>query len=298
MQMVDFDQHRQEDLFVEIDPFGCPYCGGPVAGGPPQCSRCGRSVELRLRRRQGGAALGWLVVFFLVLSIAIGLQGLFLAQLVSAGQLPRWLDQTILKLAIGPAFFSPDGIGDELAEHAALLTQVHYVLAGLGIAAAAGLALRSRLVYFAAFFLLILMAAALVAGLLTRVVGWLPALVLFGLIAFAAAWLADLAPAFEWQTRAYNADLDPSLKTHVDYYNRGQHYAGIEMWAKAAAHWRIATQLASGQPQYHAALAKALAQLEYPGAARAAADKALALDPDDRALRAFRNALAESEESH
>jgi len=298
MQARETEQPRPQEQSVEIDPFGCPYCGGPIAGGSPQCSHCGRSVELRLRRRPGGTALGWLIAFILVLGIAAWLQGLFLAQMVgSTGQLPQWLDQTILKLVIGPAFFSPDGIGDELAEIAALLTQVQYALAGLCVVAAAGLALRSRVVYFAAFFLLILMVAASVAGLLTGLTGWVPALFIFGLMAFAARWLADMAPVFEWQTRSYSADLDRGLKTHVDYYNRGQRYAEIKMWAKAAAHWRIATQLAPGQAQYHAALANALAQLEYPAAARAAADKALALDPDDMALRAFRNSLAELEES-
>jgi tetratricopeptide (TPR) repeat protein len=256
-------------------------------------------VELRLRRRPGGTDLSWLIAFILVLGIATWLQGLFLAQLIgNIDQLPEWLDQTIFKLVIGTAFFDPDGIGDKLAGIAALLTKAHYVLTGLCVVAAVGLALRSRLVYFATFFLLILIVAASVAGLLTGLGGWVPAILLFGLILFAARWLADLAPAFEWQTRTYRADLDRGLKTHVDYYNRGQHYAGMEMWAKAAAHWRIATQLAPGQPQYHAALARAFAQLEYPAAARAAADRALALDPDDRALRAFRSSLEESEESN
>ena len=298
MQARESEQPRSEEQFVEIDPFGCPYCGGPIAGGPPQCSHCERSVELRLRRRPGGAALGWLIVFILVLGIAAWLQGLFLAQMVdSTGQLPQWLDQTIFKLVIGPAFFSPDGLGDELAEIAALLTQVYHVLAGLYVVAAIGLALRSRVVYFATFFLLILMVAASVAGLLTGLTGWVPALFVFGLMAFAAKWLADMALVFEWQTRFYTADLDRGLNTHVDYYNRGQHYAEIEMWAQASAPRRIATQRAPGQAQYHAALANALAQLEYPAAARAAADRASALDPDDRALRAFRNSLAELEES-
>ena len=298
MQVAENEQPRSQERFIEIDPFGCPYCGGSIGGGPPQCSHCGRSVELRLRRRPGGAALGWLIAFILVLGIAAWLQGLFLAQMVSnVDQVPEWLDQTIFKLVIGPAFFSPDGIEGELAETAALLTQVHYVLAGLSAVAAVGLALRSRAVYFATFFLLILMVAAPVAGLLTGLTGWVPAIVLFGLMAFAAKWLADMAPAFEWQTRSYRADLDRGLKTHVDYYNRGQQYTEMEMWAKAAAHWRIATQLAPSRAQYHAALASAFSQLEYPAAARAAADRALALDPADRALRAFRNSLAQSEES-
>ena len=298
MQVGEMKQSRSQEPFVEIDPFGCPYCGGPVAGAPPQCSHCGRSVELRLRRRQGGAALGWLIAFLLVLGVAAWLQGFFVAQMMdNIDQVPDWLDQTIFKLVIGPAFFDPDGIGDELAGIAALLTKVQYVLVGLCIVAAVGLALRSRVAYFATFFLLILMVAAPVAGLLTGLTGWVPAILLFGLMAFAAKWLADLAPAFEWQTRTYHADLDHGLKSHVDYYNRGQHYAGIEMWAKAASHWRIATQLAPGQPQYHAALANALDQLEYPAAARAAANRALALDPDDRTLRTFRDSLEKGEGS-
>jgi tetratricopeptide (TPR) repeat protein len=255
-------------------------------------------VELRLRRRPGGAALGWLIAFLLILGIAAWLQGLFLAAMIdNVDQVPDWLDQTIFKLVIGPAFFDPDGIGDELARIAALLTKVQYVLAGLTVVAAVGLALRNRMAYFSTFFLLIMMVAAAVGGLLTGLTGWVPTILLFGLVVFAAKWLADMAPAFEWQTRIHHADLDRGLKTHVDYYNRGQHYAGMEMWAKAAAHWRIATQLAPGQPQYHAALAKALSQLEYPAAAKAAADSALALDPDDRALRAFGDSLEQQEGS-
>ena len=252
---------------------------------------------MRLRRKSGGAALGWLIALFLAVSLALGLQGLFLTEMVSAGQVPRWLDRSLFNVAIGPAFLSSDGISDELAETAALLTRIHHVLAGLGAAAALGLALRSRLVYFAAFFLLICMAAAPVAGLVTRLIGWAPAVAFFGLMAFAAVWLADIAPAFEWETRSYRADLDSGLKTHTDYYRRGQQCADIEMWAKAAAHWRIATQLGPRQPLYHAALAKAFAELEYPGAARAAAGRALALDPEDMALRTFLNSLAGTGES-
>ena len=292
------EEPRSQERFIEIDPFGCPYCGGQVVEGPPQCSHCGRSVALRLRRRPGGADLGWLIAFILVLGIAAWMQGLFLSQMIgNLDQLPEWLDQTIFKLVIGTAYFAPDGIGDELAGIAALLTQVQYALAGLSAVAVAGLALRSRVAYFATFALLILMVAAPVAGLLTGLGGWVPALLLFGLIAFAAKWLADIAPAFEWLTRVYYADLDGGLKTHVDYYNRGQQYAEMEMWAKAAAHWTIAAQLASGQARYHAALAKALAQLAYPAAAGAAADRAIALDPDDQALRALRASLEQQEGS-
>jgi tetratricopeptide (TPR) repeat protein len=207
------------------------------------------------------------------------------------------LDQILFKLIIGPAFFNPDGIGDRLTEVVALLTQVHYVMAGLVAVIAAGLALKSRFMYFASFFLLVLLAAAPAAELLTGLLGWVSGIVILGLLIFAAAWLADMAPALEWQTRAYNADLDSGPKTHVDYYNRGQHYAQIEMWAKAAAHFRVATQLAPRQAPYQAALANAYAQLKRPAAARAAAGRARALAPDDRAVRALLDSLAESEES-
>ena len=298
MQARGDEEPRSQERFIEIDPFGCPYCGGPVAEGPFECSHCGRSVELRLRRRPGGADLGWLIAFILVLGIAAWMQGLFLAQMIgNLDELPEWLDQTIFRLVIGTAYFDPDGIGDELPGIASLLTRVQYVLAGLSAIAAVGLALRSRVAYFWTFFVLILMLAAPVAGLLTGLGGWVPALLLFGLIAFAAKWLADIAPAFEWQTRSYRADLDRGLKTHVDYYNRGQNYAEMEMWAKAAAHWTIAAQLSPGQAQYHAAVARAMAELAYPAAARAAADRASALDPDDQALRTFRDSLVQQEES-
>ncbi|MGD8473048.1 MAG: hypothetical protein PVH59_02930 [Anaerolineae bacterium] len=297
MQGRDMQQPRPAGQSIEIDPYGCPYCGGPIVTGPSRCTHCGRSVELRVRRKSGGASLGWLIVYVLVLGIASVLQGLYLTQMVSSGPPPKWLDQILFKLIIGPAFFNPDGIGDRLTEVVALLTQVHYVMAGLVAVIAAGLALKSRFMYFASFFLLVLLAAAPAAELLTGLLGWVSGIVILGLLIFAAAWLADMAPALEWQTRAYNADLDSGPKTHVDYYNRGQHYAQIEMWAKAAAHFRVATQLAPRQAPYQAALANAYAQLKRPAAARAAAGRARALAPDDRAVRALLDSLAESEES-
>ena len=297
MQGRDVQQPRPAGQSIEIDPFGCPYCGGPIVAGPPHCTQCGRSVELRMRRKSGGAALSWLVVYLLVLGIASSLQGLYLTQMIGSLPPPEWLDQTVFKLIIGPAFFNPDGIGDRLVETIALLTHVHYILAGLVAVAAAGLALKSRFVYFASFFLLVLLAAAPAAELLTGLLGWVAGIVILGLLVFAAAWLADMAPAFEWQTRAYNADLDSGPKTHVDYYNRGQHYAEIQMWAKAAAHLKVATQLAPRQALYQAALAGAYANLNVPTAARAAASRALTLAPDDEAVRALLNSLARSEES-
>ena len=297
MQARESERTRPAEQSIEIDPYGCPYCGGPIVTGPPRCSHCGRSVQLRLRRRAGGAALSWLVVFVLVLGITSGLQGIYLTQMVSIGEMPWLLDHPLFKLALGPAFFNPEGIGDRLTEVASLLTQIHYVLAGLAAVIALGLALKSRFVYFAAFFLLILLAAAPAAEVLTGLIGWVPALAIFGLLIFAAAWLADLALVFEWQTRVYDADLDPGLKTHVDYYNRGQHYAEIDMWAKAATHWKIATQFSTGQALYQAALAGAYAHLDAPAAARAAAGRALALAPDDQAVRALCNSLTELEES-
>jgi tetratricopeptide (TPR) repeat protein len=290
-------QPRPAEQSIEINAYGCPYCGGPIVAGPPRCTHCGRSVELRMRRKSGGAALSWLVVYLLVLGIASALQGLYLTQMVSSGPPPEWLDQTLVKLIIGPAFFNTDGIGDRLVEVIALLTKVHYVMTGLVAVTAVGLVLKSRYVYFASFFILILLAAAPAAELLTGLLGWVSGIVVLGLLLFAAAWLADMAPAFEWQTRAFNADLDSGPKTHVDYYNRGQHYAGIEMWAKAAAHLKVATQLAPRQTLYQAALANAYTHLDVPAAARAAASRALALAPDDGAVRAMCNSLAESEES-
>ena len=297
MQGRDMQQPRPAGQSIEINPYGCPYCGGPIVTGPSRCVHCGRSVELRMRRKSGGTALRWLVVYLLVLGIASALQALYLTQMVSSGPPPKWLDQTLFKLIIGPVFFTPDGIGDRLVEVIALLTKVHYVMAGLVTVTAAGLALKSRLVYFASFFVLILLAAAPAAELLTGLLGWVSGIVILGLLIFAAAWLADLAPAFEWQTRAYNADLDSGPKTHVDYYNRGQHYAQIEMWAKAAAHLRVATQLAPRQALYQAALSSAYAHMNLPAAARAAAGRARALAPDDGTVHALLNSLAESEES-
>jgi tetratricopeptide (TPR) repeat protein len=288
------DGARPESPRVEIDPFGCPYCGGPVGGQEPCCDHCGRSVEVRLHRRPGGAELARVVVFFLLVGIAAWLEGHLVSEVVSAEPFPEWVSRSALHLAIGRASFSPEGITDDLANLAHLLTLVHNVLAALCAVAAAGLALRSRVAYIGSFVLAGLLVAASLAGLLTGLTGWLPTLLLAGLVAITVKWLADSAIAFEWQTRYYNSSLDRNLRDGVDFYHRGQRYGEMRMWAKAAAHWQVATQLAPDQVHYHLALSKAYAQMDYPDAAVAEADRALALAPTDRKAQAFRDSLTGS----
>ena len=281
---------------VELDPFGCPYCGGAVGDDEPHCDHCGRSVEVRLHRRPGGAELARVVVFFFLLGIAAWLEGHLVSEVVSAEPFPEWVSRSALHLAIGRASFSPEGITDDLANLAHLLTLVHNILAALCVVAAAGLALRSRVAYIGSFVIAGLLVAASLAGLLTGLTGWLPTLLLTGLVAITVKWLADSAIAFEWQTRYYNASLDRNLRVGVDFYHRGQRYGERGMWAKAAAHWQVATQLEPDQAHYHLALAKAYAQMDYPDAAVAEADNALAFAPRDRKAQAFRDSLTSSPE--
>lgn len=288
------DGSRPESPNVEIDPFGCPYCGGPVGGGELRCDHCGRSVEVRLHRRPVGAEVARIVVFFFLLGVAAWLEGYLVSEVVSAEPFPEWVSRSALHLAIGPASFSPEGITDDLANLAHLLPLVHDVLAALCVVAAAGLALRSRVAYISSFVLAGLLVATSLAGLLTGLTGWLPTFLLAGLVAITVKWLADCAIAFEWQTRSYNASLDRNLRDGVDFYHRGQRYGEMGMWAKAAAHWQVATQLAPDQAQYHLALARAYDQMDYPDAAVAETDKALAVAPEDRKAQAFRDSLTDS----
>jgi tetratricopeptide (TPR) repeat protein len=276
---------------VEIDPFGCPYCAGPVGGEKPHCQHCGRSVEVRLQRRPGGTALVRVVVFFSLLGVAAWLEGHLVSEVTSAEPFPEWVSRSALRLAIGQASFSLEGITDDLANLADLLTLIHNVSAALCVATAVGLALRSRLAYICSFVLASLLVAASLAGLLTGLTGWLPVLLLVGLAAITVKWLADIAIAFEWQTRHYNASLDRNLRDGVDFYHRGQRYGEMGMWAKAAAHWQVATQLAPDQAHYHLVLANAYAQMDYPDAAVAEADRALAVAPGDTEAQAFRGSL-------
>lgn len=281
---------------VEIDPFGCPYCGGPVGGEKPHCQHCGRLVEVRLRRHPGGAALLRAVIFFFLLGVAALLEGYLVSEVVSAEPFPEWVSRSALRLAIGQASFSPEGITDDLANLADLLILVYNVLAGVCVAAAVGLALRSRLAYIGSFILTSLLVAAGLAGLLTELTGLLPALLLVGMAVITVKWLADCATAFEWQTRHYDASLDRNLRDGVDFYNRGQRYGEMGMWAKAAAHWQTATQLAPNQALYYLALAKAYAHMDYPDAAVAETDRALAVAPGDTKVQAFRDSLTRSRE--
>ncbi len=281
---------------VEIDAFGCPYCGGPVAGGEPHCDHCGRSVEVRLRRRPGGTELIRVVVFFLLLGLAARLEGYLVAEVVSAEPFPEWVSRSALHLVIGQASFSPEGITDDLANLAHLLTLVHNGLAVLCGVAAIALAFRIRVAYIGSFVVASLVVAASLAGLLTGLTGLLPTLFVAGLVAITVKLLADSAIAFEWQTRHYNASLDRNLRDGVDFYHRGQRYGEMGMWAKAAAHWQVATQLAPDQAHYHLVLARAYAQMDYPDAAVAEVDTALALAPGDREAQAFRDSLTRSPE--
>jgi tetratricopeptide (TPR) repeat protein len=280
---------------VEIDSFGCPYCGGPVSGEEPRCEHCGRLVEIRQRKQPGWGPLSWLLILFLLQGVAAWLQGYFVSQVVTMGQLPQWTSEIGLQLVVGSAWYTPGSIQDDLVDFAHLVTLLNYAMAGLCIAAAAGLALKIRLVYFGSFLLMGLMVLATGIGLLMGLAGWLPALLRLGLVLLTTKWLADSSSVFEWQTRQYSADLDQDLRTDLDYYSRGKRYSEMGMWAKAAAHWRVAVLLAPNKVAYHVALANAYRRMDYPAAAVAEADQALTLAPDDTGLRAFRNSLVNLE---
>jgi hypothetical protein len=289
---------NMERIRIEIDPFGCPYCGGSVSGEEAHCDDCHRPVTLRYRKRVDGVGLGWLVLFFLLLGAATWLEGYLLSQSVGIGRLPQWLNNTAVRFMVGAMLFSPEGIPGRLANWAGLLTLINDLLTGLCVLAAVGLAFQSRAVYFGSFLLAGLVVAVTGAELLTQLTGWLPALFRLGLLALAVKWLADSAPAFEWEMRRYDADLDQDLRTDMDYYLHGQQYYEMGMWAKAVAHWQVAARLAPSQVRYHASLANVYVKMGHPAAALAEADRAISLAPDDEELRAFRDSLAELEKSH
>jgi tetratricopeptide (TPR) repeat protein len=263
-----------------------------VSGEEMRCDNCRRLVEVRYRKSAGGPWLGWLVIFLGLLGAVAALEGYLVAQLVGMGGLPEWFNQTAVRFMVGSALLSPEGIPGELVEFAGTVTLVNYLLAGLCLLAALGLALRNRIAYFGSLFLAGLLVMITGAGLLVGLTGWLPALFRLGLIAISVKWLIDSAPAFEWQTRLYNADVDGDLRTDLDYYNRGLRYRDMGMWAKTAAHWKVAAQLGPSKAQYRVALANAYVKLGYPQAALAEAERALARTPEDEELRAFRDSLA------
>jgi tetratricopeptide (TPR) repeat protein len=291
---------RPRPTVIQIDPFGCPYCGGPVSGEESRCDHCRRLVAVRSRKRAAGASLGWLSLSFVLLAVASWGEGYLAAQLVQIGRLPAWLTQTAVRFLVGSALFNPAGLAGDLVQFADTFVLINTLLAGLCIVAALGLALRFRAVYFGSFLLAGVLIAGTGAGLLTSLVGWVPAVFRVGLVALAVKWLADSAPAFEWETRSYNADVDHDLHNDLDYYNRGLGYRDLGMWAKAAAHWQVAAQLGPAKAQYRVAVANAYLKMGYPEAALAEADKALTRDSGNAELRAFRDSLASAtmEESH
>lgn len=280
---------------VEIDPFGCPYCGGAVSEQDARCSHCDRLVAIRHRKRSGGLWVGWVVLVFVALGALVWLEGFFVAQLGQAEQRLPWLDQSVMRFVAGPALIDPERAPGDSLDAISTLTRINTVLAVLCGVTAIGLALRIRAVYFASFLIAGIVAVAAAVGLLTGLTGWLPAVFRLGLVAAGLKWLADASPAFEWDTRYYYAGTDPDLATDMDYYSRGQVHYEMGMWAKAAAHWKVASQLAPSQAQYHIALANAYGRMGYPQAALGEADQALILAPDDQKLRAFRDTLSRLE---
>jgi predicted nucleic acid-binding Zn ribbon protein len=280
---------------VDIDPFGCPFCGGAISEQDDRCSHCDRLVTIRQRKRSGGLWVGWVVLVFLALGALVWLEGFFVAQLGEAEQIQPWLDQTVMRFVAGPALMDPEHAPGDILDAISTLTRINTVLAVLCGISAVGLALKIRAVYFASFVIAGIVAVAAAVGLLTEITGWLPAVFRVGLVAAGLKWLADASPSFEWDTRYYDADTDPDLATDMDYYNRGQKHFEMGMWAKAAAHWEVASQLAPNQVQYHIALANAYARMGYPQAAVDEADRALVLTPDDQKLQAFRDTLSNLE---
>jgi tetratricopeptide (TPR) repeat protein len=278
---------------VEINPFGCPYCGGPVETDEgPRCLACGRLAAIRHRKEARGPWLGWLVLLFVMLGATAWMDGAMGIELVRGEQLPAFLDQTPASLVVGRALRDSEIPPESLNALADTLAVANYGLAALCLVAAVGLAFRSRLAYFGALLLTGLLVVATLAGLVAGIAGWLPVLVRLAFIALALRWLVDSTGAFEWEVDEYNAGLDIDLHTDLDYYNRGLRYRQVGMWAKAAAHWKVAGQLAPGNAAYHVALANAYLEMGRPDAALATANRAVARDPDDARLRAFREVLA------
>jgi tetratricopeptide (TPR) repeat protein len=203
------------------------------------------------------------------------------------------MTQTAIRYLVGSALFSPQGLPGELVEFADTVVLINTILAVFCVVTALGLALRFRAVYFGSFLLAGFLILSSGVGLLTQLVGWLPALFRLGLVALCIRWLVESAPTFEWETRTYNADVDQDLKNDLDYYNRGLRYRDMRMWAKAAAHWKVATQLDSSKIGYRTALARAYVKMGYPAAALTEVERALAREPEDAELHAFRDSLAD-----
>jgi tetratricopeptide (TPR) repeat protein len=287
---------RSRVTSVEIEPYGCPYCGGPVSSTEPRCDHCRRLVALRYRKKEHNTGIGWLVVLFLVLALTAALEGYWVSQLLELNQLPQFMDQPGVTLFLGRALFSPEGVIQQ-ARFAQAIVAINYILAGLCVLASLGLALRLRGVYYAAFALLGAMVIATLGALLVQLTGWLPVIARLALVVLALKFLFDCAPAFEWVTRVYSADLESGLKTGPDYHNRANTYYDMGMWAKAAAHWQVAARLEPHEVQYRADLANAYVKMGYPSAGLVEADRALEMEPDNAELRAFRDSLAEWEGS-
>ncbi|MBN1660456.1 MAG: hypothetical protein JXA93_18805 [Anaerolineae bacterium] len=280
---------------VKISPFGCPYCGGPTRSDEPRCLSCGRMTGIRQRKRQSGLSIGWLVALFLLLGATAWIEGALASRLVREEPLPAMVGNTWIHLLVGRVLIEPTDtaqVKDEATvERGDRVALVNYVLAGACGLVALGLAFRSRVAYFAALILCGLLIVAVVGGILAGLSGWVPTLVRLGGIAFSTYWLVESSPAFEWEVRYYDADLDPDLRTDLDYYNRGLRYRDMGMWAKAAVHWKVAGQLAPRKTAYQIALAHAYLQIGERAAARTVADQAAAREPDDLELCAFRDSL-------
>lgn len=287
---------------VEISPFGCPYCGGPIRSDESRCLSCARVTGIRQRKKRSGPWLGWLVALFLFLGATAWVEGAIVSRLAREEPLPAIVNETVARFFVGPVLIEPasplqpgsDAMvsAADAAARGDAVALVNYFLGGLCGIVALGLALRSRVAYFAALILSGLLIVGALGGILVGLGGWLPAMVRVGGIVFSIYWLVDSSPAFEWEVRHYNADLDSDLRTDLDYYNRGLRYRDMGMWAKAAAHWKVAGQLAPGKTTYHVALARAYAQMGEREAALAVVEQAAAREPDDPALRAFRDSLA------
>lgn len=232
---------------------------------------------------------------FLLLGVIEWGEGALTTQLASQEPLPAITRQTVVRLLVADVFIEPadpaQAKDEALMRRIGFVTRINYLLAGLCTVVASGLALRSRLAYFAALVLSGLLAVSAVGGILAGLSGWVPACVRLGATALGIFWLVDSSPAFEWEVRHYDAGLDRDLRTHLDYYHRGVHYQELGMWAKAAVHWRVACQLAPAETAYPLALAKAYVHMGERGAALILIEQASVRAPDDPELRTFRDSL-------
>ena len=265
---------------LPLTPDGCVYCALPVSDSASRCSHCGGRLSTKQFTREERSAPAYMLHAFWIL-----LSGITLAEFFLIGYIWGKVDNVwdfirpYLAYLAGPAVTGDTRIETFIGPET-LVQFVRYTNAGLaflGGLVAVGLFLRVSRAHALGLVLIALQLVLTISLFILGFLGYLTGAIRTLFIILLTSLMFQTIDDFSKKEHRERLEPDRHLLNDADYYTRGRVYERRGMWAKALLHWQRAVAMNPDRDTYHAAVARAYAQLGRYEKALTHIDKALRL---------------------